>query len=343
MASLEASSGVVDSVGLDDPRPPLPLLLATGLDTGTTFRRASTYSNDVWIGAEVVLRLARVGATWTFPHEQQVLSWLPDDVPHAKILATGEHAGRAWWLMQRVGGQVLGRAWPSMPVHHRRSVIRELGAAMRALHGVDLPVGWQRPDLAPAALTGLRTPGEIAAPCQPPPWHVEALGDAASALPFVDTGLVHAAVEFVVQRLPLFADDPRQLVHADLHWENLMTDGRSLTAILDFERARPAAADLELDVLLRFSHWPHLPVAADYEASMRAADFREVPTWLSEAYPELFASPHVRERLEVYAVLHDLRQGIQFPERPGVAQPPSGTWSRLRATLSGQSYLAEWL
>ncbi|HLZ27264.1 MAG TPA: phosphotransferase [Chloroflexota bacterium] len=165
----------------------------------------------------------------------------------------------------------------------------------------------------------------------------------ASALPFVDTGLVHAAVEFAVQRVPLFADDPRQLVHTDLHWENLMTDGRSLTAILDFERAQSAAADLELDVLLRFSHRPHLPVAPDYEASLQAADFRQVPTWLAEAYPELFASPHLRERLEVYAVVHDLRQGIQFPERPGVTKPPSGTWNRLRATLAGRSYLTAWV
>ena len=159
----------------------------------------------------------------------------------------------------------------------------------------------------------MRTPEDVAAPYQAPPQHIAALGEAARALPRVDTGLVDAAVQLVVARLPLFVDDPRLLAHADLHWENLMTDGQSLTAILDFERARPAAADLELDVLLRFSHWPHFPVAPDYEATLHPADFSQVPTWLAEAYPELFAGPHLRERLEVYAVVHDLRQGIQFP------------------------------
>ena len=264
-------------------------------------------------------------------------------MPHPKILATGEYAGRAWWVMQRVGGQVLGRAWPGMSVLHRRAVILQLGAAMRALHRVGMPVGWQRPDLEPAALDALRTPQEVAAPYQAPPRHIVALGEAARALPFVDTGLVDAAVQLVVERLPLFVDDPQQLVHTDLHWENLMTDGQSLTAILDFERARPAAADLELDVPLRFSYWPHLPVAPDYEASMHAADFRQVPTWLAEAYPELFAGPHLRERLEVYAVVHDLRQGIQFPEQRGLTKPLSSPWNRLRATLSGPGYLAEFV
>lgn len=157
------------------------------------------------------------------------------------------------------------------------------------------------------------------------------------------TGLVDAAIQLVGEQLPLFADAERRLVHTDLHWANLMTDGRSLTAILDFERARPAAADLDLDVLLRFSYWPRLPVAPEYESALHAADFQRVPAWLAEVYPQLLATPHLRERLEVYAVVHDLRQGIQFPDVPGVTKPPSWPWNRLRATLAGDSYLAEWL
>jgi hypothetical protein len=96
-------------------------------------------------------------------------------------------------------------------------------------------------------------------------------------------------------------------------------------------------------VLLRFCRWPHLPAAADYEHLLRPADFRALPEWLAAAYPELFAGPRLRERLEVYAVLHDLRQGIQFPELPGRPQPAWSPWNRLRATLSGTSYLREWL
>jgi aminoglycoside phosphotransferase (APT) family kinase protein len=324
-------------------RPTDALLVAAGLQPEATFRRAFSYSNDVWIGDAVVLRVARESEPWTLGHEQEVLSWLPDAVPHPRIVANGEHDGRAWIVVQRVHGQELGRAWPAMTLQHRRDVIHQLGAAMHVLHRVATPIGWQRPDLEPAVLARLRTPEEIAAAFQAPPQRIWALGEAARTLPFVDVGLVDAAVQLVVQRLPLFADDPRRLVHTDLHWDNLMTDGVSLTAILDFERARPAPADLDLDVLLRFSHWPHLPVAPDYEASLHAADFRQVPTWLEESYPELFVAPHLRERLEVYAIMHDLRQGIQFPERPGDTKPPTSPWNRLRATLSGDSYFAAWL
>ena len=50
-----------------------------------------------------------------------------------------------------------------------------------------------------------------------------------------------------------------------------------------------------------------------------------------------------RGRLAHLQDMHDLRQGIQFPDVPGVTKPPSWPWNRLRATLAGHSYLAEWL
>jgi len=327
-------------VTTDDVRPPAALLAAAGLGHAACFRRAFSYSSDVWIGDAVVLRVARAGDPWTLTHEQEVMSWLPDAVPRATMLTTGEYEGRAWLVMERVVGEEVARAWPEMSVQHRRDVIHQLGQAM---HRIDVPSDWQRPDLTAVALAALRTPEQIAAPFQAPPTRIWALGEAARALSYVDTGLVDAAIQLVGEQLPLFADAERRLVHTDLHWANLMTDGRSLTAILDFERARPAAADLDLDVLLRFSYWPRLPDAPEYESALHAADFQRVPAWLAEVYPQLLATPHLRERLEVYAVVHDLRQGIQFPDVPGVTKPPSWPWNRLRATLAGDSYLAEWL
>ena len=74
---------------------------------------------------------------------------------------------------------------------------------------------------------------------------------------------------------------------------------------------------------------------------MNPVDFRDVPAWLADAYPDLFSIPKLRERLEVYAILHDLRHGIQHPEVLGQNSPPWSPWNRLRATLTGKSYLAE--
>ena len=270
-----------------------------------------------------------------------MLGWLPPTVPHAEVLRTGMHAGRQSALMRRVPGQAVGRLWPTLAPGRRRAIVHQLGAALRALHAVPIPRGWQRPDLAPDRLARPGTPREVASSNQPPLGHAAAIAAAARTLPNVDRGLVDAALDLVISRLPLFADDHLVLVHADLHWENMLSDGTDLTALLDFETARPAAPDLDLDGLLRFSRWPHLTAAEEYEQSMRPEDFRDVPTWLAEAYSELFAGPNLRERLETYAVVYDLRLGILYPPRPDA--PPWHPWNRLRAIVDGRGYLREWL
>jgi hygromycin-B 7''-O-kinase len=316
---------------------------AANLQDQAPFRRAFSYTNEVWIGRTVVLRISPVGNAWTSQHEQELLSWLPEGVPHAAVLGSGTCNGRFWLALRRMPGRVLGRLWPGLSNVQRREFIQQVGTAMRELHAVPFPMAWQRPDLTTAALARLRTPTAIAEPYQQPPERIEALASAAQSLEFVDAGLVKASHELVSQRLSLFENDRRAIVHTDLHWENLMSDGAVITAFLDFEQAQPAVPDLELDVLLRFCAWPHLPVESDYEDQLKPEDFADVPDWLAGAYPELFSGRNLRERLEVYAVMHDLRQGIQFPEVPGSERPPWAPWNRLRATLDGTGYLARWL
>lgn len=290
------------------------------------FTPAFSYSNDVWIGREAVLRLSRTtGPDARQERERRVLAMLPPAVPHADVLAHGQHGGRDWLLLRRAPGQVLGRAWPIASLSTRRALIDQLGEALRALHALPVP-DWL--GLDPDA--GVRQ-------FQQPPSQIETLANAAAALPGVDRDLVAEAAAFVRVRLPLFTEDEAVVVHADLHWENLMVEGDRLSALLDFETTRPAAPDLELDVLLRFCRWPHLPVAKEYEQLMLPVDFGEVPAWLAAAYPALFAGPHVRERLEAYAVMYDLRLGMEYPERPGERE--WSPWTRLRDLLAGRGYL----
>jgi hygromycin-B 7''-O-kinase len=315
------------------------LFAALGIRDAGPFTRAFSYSNDVWVGRSVVLRLSPLERSWTSAREQDVLSRLPDAVPHPELLGTGTYEGRPWLLLRRMPGSALMTAWPGSGMAERRSLIHQLGLAMRALHQVPVPTDWERPDLRPGALAPLVEPLAVAAPYQQPPERIHALAAAAREVRGVDRGLVDAAEALVDERLDLFSHDPRVLVHTDMFGQNLLVERGRLTAVLDFEMARPAAPDLELDVLLRFCHWPHLPVAEEEEHLMRREDFRSVPEWLAEAYPELFGVPRLRDRLEVYAIMHDLRQGIQFPERPG--EPEWRPVQRLRAIVDGHSYLRD--
>jgi aminoglycoside phosphotransferase (APT) family kinase protein len=313
------------------------LFAALGISDEGPFTRAFSYSNEVWLGPSVVLRLTPPERSWASAQEQDLLYRLPDAVPHPDVLGSGTYRDRPWLLLRRMPGITLMKAWPALSVADRRSVIHQLGQAMRALHHVPMPAHWQRADLRPDALSALAEPLDVAAPYQQPPERVHALARAARAVPGLDHSLVDAAEAFVAERLPLFSADRHVLVHTDLFGQNLLVEGGRLTAVLDFEMARLAASDLELDVPLRFCNWPHLPVPEEDEDLMRPEEFLRVPTWLAEVYPELFAMPRLRERMQVYAVMHDLRQSIQFPERPG--DPAWKPAQRLRAIIRGRSYL----
>src|SRR5687768_15648183 len=88
------------------------ILAVAGVQDPGPFERAFSYSNDVFVGRSVVLRVARPGAWTSQAYERAVLDWLPGAVPHAHVLGAGIHEGQEWLLLTRAPGQVLGRRWP---------------------------------------------------------------------------------------------------------------------------------------------------------------------------------------------------------------------------------------
>ena len=147
----------------------------------------------------------------------------------------------------------------------------------------------------------------------------------------------------MIERCAISLDDPAAwvLVHGDLHFENVMWWEGHLSAVLDFEFARRAPRDLDLATLLRFCANPRLHVADDYAADTRAGDYRQVPGWLWEVYPELFAASHLRDRLALYLLAFDLSQLVQAPPRVAPSDlPPFHPYHRVRRAVDGRDEFA---
>jgi hypothetical protein len=99
--------------------------------------------------------------------------------------------------------------------------------------------------------------------------------------------------------------------------------------LLDFEAARPAPPDLELDALLRFAReselydWPTAPIR------LTRRDLAGFVDWLADAYPALFAHPRLGARL---AICEALWQLVHLPHvSPGSGDPDP--WRHLRELL----------
>ena len=311
----------------------LRILEAAGLPATGRFVRKAGWVSTAWVGDDVVVRL-NTDARFrdAYRHEARVVGLLAgSEVPHARYIAHGDGPDGPWYVSERLPGRTLYDAWPTADARTRRSIVESLGAALRALHRVPVPTGLLPPWLAGALSGGGPWPA----------FHPPVVGatlqqvDAARRRPGHDPRLLADVDAWVRERRALFAADRPVVVHGDLHGSNLIVDGGRVTGLIDFAEAVAQPADVELDTILRWCararEFPPTPDARGLDEATLA----EVPGWLHGAYPELFASDHLRERLNFYDMYGELALYAHHPE-PGVREAARERIARL---LSGHNHL----
>lgn len=305
-------------------------LTSAGLDPDVLLVPLESVTNEVWASDDHIVRVNRRLHS-RLRREADLVAHLPTEVRSARLVAVGEGGGGDWLVLEKVPGVPLVRCWPGLTRTERRRAVADVAAALRVLHATEV-----RPELAEAADAPqlLQVGPDATAPL------VAALRRAGE-LPFVDPGLITEVEDFVRALRP--ALDPFEsttLIHGDLHFQNVLWDGDHVSALLDFEFARAAPADVDLDVFLRFCCHPHLFVPEGRESEARALDYDRVLHWMFHEYPELFEHPLLGDRLRVYAIAFDVKDLLASPPR-GVLQTltPHHPYQRLRATLRGESHL----
>ncbi len=309
-------------------------LASVGLRPDVTLEPVASVNNEVWLTPDLVVRVS-CQPEQRLRRESQLAQVLLTGVGYPPMVGWGAEMGSEWLVMRRVPGIPLSRAWPSMTPEQRRAAIGDLAARLRLIHHTNAPPLAplrhlpQQLDPAPS--------GEMAVARL-----LIALGRAGN-LTHVDGRITDALTEMVRDLAPsLEPFTARTLIHGDLSFENLLWDpvDQQLTAVLDFEWARGAPADLDLDVLLRFCAYPDLHVPDSYAGSTHSRDYSSVPFWLAEDYPELFSAPNQLDRCRVYAVAWDVEELLDYP-------PPTGPstldhrhpYRRLIALLDHDSHL----
>lgn len=305
---------------------------AAGLDPEVPLEPASSVTNEVWVGHDLVVRVNSLPND-RLRREAALARHLPPEVGYPRIISYGGEVGADYLILQRLPGHPLSRWWPGMTGDQRRSAIAQLAIKLRAVHGTMAP---HLPDLS-------RTP-QLLDPCPTGEQAVARLQEAieqAAQLPHVDRRMldeVQALVVSTARHLTPF--DSPTLIHGDLTFENVLWDGERITALLDFEWARSGPPDLDLDILLRFCAYPQLHVAPDYEDRTHSRDYDEVPWWLAEDYPELFDAPYVFERVRLYGFAWDIAELLAFPPKTEARNlPDEHPYHRLRRAVEGVGYL----
>jgi aminoglycoside phosphotransferase (APT) family kinase protein len=305
---------------------------AAGLDPEVPLEPASSVTNEVWIGHDLVVRVNSLPND-RLRREAALARHLPPAVGYPTILSYGGEVGADYLILKRLPGHPLSRWWPAMNEDQRRDAISQLATKLRAVHSTVSP---HLPDLT-------RTPQLL----DPSPAGSQAVVrllaaiDKAALLPNVDGRLLDEVRRLVVTTADhLTPFDSPTLIHGDLTFENILWDGERITALLDFEWARQGPPDLDLDILLRFCAYPHLHVAPDYEDRTHARDYTQVPWWLAEDYPELFDAPYVFERVRLYGFAWDIAELLAFPPKYEARElPDEHPYHRIRRAAEGTGYL----
>lgn len=306
-------------------------LRSAGLDPTVPLERASSVTNEVWLTPTHVVRVNRRPDN-RLAREAALAETLPAEVGYPTIVAVGAHHGGDWLVVRRVRGTPLAHRWPDLAVADRRRAVKQLAARLAAVHATPTPDG-----LPPM----LRAPQLLESGAAEPVIPVLDALERAADLDRVDRGVMAEAIDLVRELAPVLAPfESDTLIHGDVTFENVLWDSGEVTALLDLEWSRPGPRDLDLDIILRCCAHPELHVAAQHAARTSAQDYRDVPAWLAEDYPELFSAPNWIDRLRLYSIAYDVRDLLAFPPSVRVsALPPLHPYHRLVRVVQGTSYL----
>ena len=306
-------------------------LADAGLSSDVPLVPLRSVTNEVWVAGDHIVRMNR-RQDHRLEREALLAPFLPRELGYPPIVHYGGEIGADHLVVQRVPGRVLSQCWPQMSVADRQEAVKQLAAMLRALHSFQCPV--QLPVIdSPPLLSSVAT-GSALGPL------MGALEEA-QHLAHVDPGVMIETRNMVLSTGPALEPfNAPTMVHGDLHFDNVLWDGRRITALLDFKWARPCPADLELDVFLRYCAFPFLHVAEHYRSQARAADYVDVPFVLADYYPELFSMPRQFDRMRLFSIAYDVRELLLFPPPVSADQlSEHHPYNRLRRTLGGQSYL----
>jgi aminoglycoside phosphotransferase (APT) family kinase protein len=309
-------------------------LASAGFDASAPLERVQTVTNEVWRNDDVVVRI-NGDSTPRLRREAWIASHLPPEVGYPPIVAHGNGGSSDWMLQRRLPGRALAHAWPDLSPADRRTAVRDLASRLRALHATAAPVGG--PSTRVPHLLG-DDPDRVTEPL------LAGLHEA-GARSLLDAGLVRDLITMVGDAAAAMRPYPvDHLVHGDLTFENVLCDGGRVTSVLDLEFARGGPPDLDLDVVLRMCAHPELHVQDRVAARSHADDYAEVPSWLAEDHPAMFAHPALPIRCRVFSIAYDVADVLEYPP-PSVSSslPPFHAVNRLKRTAAGTCHLSRFL
>jgi aminoglycoside phosphotransferase (APT) family kinase protein len=308
------------------------ILRDSSLKVSTTPVRVAGATNEVWQAGDFIIRVGFARGARRLRREARLSRLLPNQVNYPAVVASGVEAFGEWIIVRRISGIPLSEAWAYMDQRARRAAVHELARTIKAVHNVRLT---EHQSQVLALKDGY---GPLALPHLLPADRIVQCLEEARELPHMDHGLIDDAIDRTRAVAGAFPSTEKHgLIHGDLHFENVLAEANTVVSVIDFEWAREAPRELDIDILARFCWNPQVHVGGDYQLGSK--DFRSVLFWWAEAYPEIFEAPNLSDRLMLSSLAFDVPWLLKFPPTgPAATLSAEHPINQLRSLLSKGSY-----
>ena len=204
------------------------------LSLGVDLKRFASGSVPVFaVGNEHVVKLFPPEERPFFNTERAALTHIGGllPIPTPRVIAAGERGQWYYIVMTRLSGCSLAEAWHTIEIHNRLQLMREVGAALAALHAIATD------ELAPLAVDWARFMEAQRVSCRE-----RQLARGLSA-PWAD------AVAGFLERWAPSDDGKRVLLHTEVMREHILVQCRDgawhISGLIDFEPAMLGAPEYE--------------------------------------------------------------------------------------------------
>lgn len=113
------------------------LLIVHGSDPKRASRPEHGWANEVWLGETAAVRIKRA-VDGGLAREVAIAMALPSDVGYPKVLGLGRTDGLEWMVTERLPGENLKSAWPTLDESKRVKAATNLWGRLEAVHRADV-------------------------------------------------------------------------------------------------------------------------------------------------------------------------------------------------------------
>lgn len=218
-------------------------------------------------------------------------------------------------ILEKIKGSTLYQVWPTLTEEERKEIIAKLVLFLKSIHAIK----GEAYDWGNYILAKIKT--------------------SFNKCSYLFTTEDKELLAFGLNRASSYLDSTSFcLVHADIHFDNILLTKQGKLYVIDFEKSIFAPKDYELDIILRMVRNPLKYASLADSKYIKAEDYQNIVSYLEEFYPEIFQEKHLEIRLLIYDLAANIRLVPEFPQDQSLIMVVKETIKALGAELRKVAY-----